>query len=79
LEEEEGVLVAEVPEGGPADQAGIEPGDLVTALEGEEVRSVEDFLGFLRRSERGDVVEVELVRDGDEMTIDVTLAGRPSS
>ena len=79
LEEQEGVLVAEVPEGGPADQAGIEPGDLVTAVGGEEVRSVEDFLGLLRRSERGDVVEVELVRDGDERTIDVTLAGRPRS
>ena len=77
LEDEEGVLVAEVPEGGPADAAGLEPGDLVTAIDGEEVRSVEDFLGLLRRSERGDVVDVELVRDGEEMTIDVTLAGRP--
>ena len=77
LDDEEGVLVAQVPEGGPADQAGLEPGDLVIALDGEAVRSVEDFLGFLRRSQRGDVVEVELVRDGEEMTIDVTLAGRP--
>ena len=77
LEDEEGVLVAEVPEDGPADQAGIEPGDLVTAVEGEEVRSVEDFLGLLRRSERGDVVEVELLRDGEELTVEVTLAGRP--
>ena len=74
---EEGVLVAEVPEGGPADQAGLEPGDLVTAVDGEEVRSVEDFLGFIRRSEPGDEVEVEVLRDGDEVTVDVTLAGRP--
>lgn len=77
LGDEEGVLVAEVPEGGPADEAGLEPGDLVTAVDGEEVRSVEDFLGFLRRSEPGDEVQVDVLRDGDEMAIDVTLAGRP--
>jgi S1-C subfamily serine protease len=77
LEDEQGALVVQVPADGPADRAGLEPGDLVTSIDGEEVRSVEDFLGFIRRSEPGDEVEVEVLRDGDEMTIEVTLAGRP--
>ena len=77
LEDEQGALVVEVPADGPAGEAGMEPGDLVTAVDGEEVRSVEDFLGFIRRSEPGDDVEVEVLRDGDERTVEVTLAGRP--
>lgn len=77
LDEEQGVLVAEAEDEGPASDAGLEPGDLITGIDGEEISAVEDFLGFLRRSEPGDEVEVEIVRDGDEQTVDVTLADRP--
>ncbi len=77
LEDEDGALVVEVPSDGPAAEAGLEPGDLVTSIDGEEVRSVEDFLGFIRRSKPGDQVDVDLLRDGEEMTVEITLAGRP--
>lgn len=77
LEDEQGALIAEVPAGGPAAASGLEPGDLVTGIDDEEIRSVEDFLGFLRRSEPGDTVDVEVLREGEAMAIEVTLAGRP--
>jgi S1-C subfamily serine protease len=77
LEDARGVLVADLERGGPAAGAGLEPGDLVTAIGDEETPSVEAFLGALRRRDPGDTVRVEVVRDGEELTIPVTLADRP--
>ena len=40
----EGVLVVNVVQGGPADRAGIRPGDVIVAVDGEPTRTPEDFL-----------------------------------
>lgn len=69
----EGVLVRDVVAKGPADAAGIRPGDVITAFGREEVRSVEEFLGALRDVEPGDEVKVELHRGDDRRTVTVTL------
>ncbi|WP_210480777.1 S1C family serine protease [Naasia sp. SYSU D00948] len=76
LEDPEGVAVLSVVEGGPADQAGIRPGDLLKAIDGEALRSPEELLGALRRQDPGDRVEVELRRGDDLETVTVTLADR---
>jgi len=74
---EEGVIVQEVVDGGPADDAGVEPGDVIVSLDGEPVRTVEEFLADLRGYDPGDEVEVDVLRDGDRRAVDVTLAERP--
>jgi serine protease DegQ len=74
---EEGVIVQSVVEGGPADDAGIEPGDVIVSFAGEPVRTVEEFLADLRRFDPGDEVAVEILRDADRRTVDLTLAERP--
>jgi S1-C subfamily serine protease len=79
LEDARGFLVADLEPGGPAAQAGMEPGDLVTSIGDEETPSVEAFLGALRRREPGETVPVQLLRDGDERTVQVTLVDRPRS
>lgn len=79
LEDARGFLIADLEPGGPAAQAGLEPGDLVTAIGDEETPSVEAFLGALRRREPGERVPVELLRDGDAQTVLVTLGDRPPS
>ena len=79
LEDARGFLVADLEPGGPAAQAGMEPGDLVTSIGDEETPSVEAFLGALRRREPGETVPVQLLRDGNERTVQVTLVDRPRS
>ena len=79
LEDARGFLVADLEPGGPAAQAGLEPGDLVTSIGDEGTPSVEAFLGALRRREPGETVPVQLLRDGDERTVPVTLGDRPPS
>jgi putative serine protease PepD len=61
--------------GGPADQAGIAPGDRVVAVEGEPVATPEEFVVQIRARVPGDEVEITVVRNGDRMTVPVTLAG----
>ena len=73
---ESGALVAEVEPGGPADNAGLGSGDVVTALGSEEVRSSGDLLSALRSYRPGDIVEVTVVGDGGEKTLDLELGER---
>lgn len=74
LAETEGVLVLQVVPDSPAEQAGLRPGDVVTDVDGERVRSVEQFLGELRGLEIGEQVRVLLLRDGEPTAVSLTLA-----
>lgn len=76
---ERGVIVLEVVPSGPADEAGVEPGDVVIELDGDTVGSVEDFLGSLRGRSPGDPVDVRVVRAGEEIDLSVTLSDQPST
>jgi serine protease Do len=73
---ESGALVAEVEPGGPADSAGIEAGDVVTALGPAEVRSSGDLLSALRRYQPGDQIEITVLRNGEESSLDLRLGER---
>jgi S1-C subfamily serine protease len=68
-----GALIVGVAERGPAAEAGVEPGDIVTHLDGTEIGSAEDLLGALRRRAPGDEVTLRLVRDGETREVTVTL------
>jgi serine protease DegQ len=74
---DEGVIVQSVVRGGPADDAGIEPGDVIVRLAGQDVRTVEDFLVELRDHDPGEDVAVDVLRDGDRRSFDVRLTERP--
>ncbi len=76
---EEGAVVVGVEEGGPADRAGVEPGDVIVAIDGEPVRLAEDVVAAVRKHDPGDTVELEIRRaDGTSETVSVTLAERPA-
>lgn len=74
-----GVVVLELVEDGPAAAAGIEPGDVITAIDGEEVETAEDFLALLRARSPGDRITVEILRGDRTMEVTVTLVERPAT
>jgi len=91
--DQEGVLVEQVHRDSPADQAGLRGsykpvfieghrvlvgGDVIIALEGEPVRSVEDLKSQLQRFEPGEVVTLTILRDGEQIQLSVTLGEKPS-
>ena len=70
---EEAPTVKKVVEGGPAEKAGIEPGDVITKFGGERVHLADDLLQILNGMEPGQVVSVELQRGDETKRIRVTL------
>ncbi len=88
-----GALVVQVSPNSPASQAQLQPseetvelqgrelavgGDVITAFNGEAVRSMDDLITYLARStEVGDTVTLTVLRDGEELDVEVTLEARP--
>jgi putative serine protease PepD len=68
-----GALVLEVVPGSPAATSDIEPGDLVTALDGDAVESMSDLGARIRAIAPGTEVTLTVERDGRTMEISVTL------
>ena len=69
----EGVVVVEVEPGSAADAAGVEPGDIVTAMDGRAVRRVSDFHGQSAVVMAGDTVALQVARDGAELTFELDV------
>lgn len=77
LVEARGALIAGVVRGGPADKAGIRPGDVLLALAGKEVANSSGMLNQIAAIRPGDAVEMRVVRRGQEKTLQVTMGKRP--
>ena len=69
LPEREGLLVRAVEEGGPADSAGIERGDLLVAAAGRELTGVDTLYEVLDEVSPGDTIDLTVVRGTDERTV----------
>lgn len=68
-----GVLLAGVRPGSAADKGGMRKGDVLVRLGKSEIGSVEDFMFVLNASKPGQTVPAVVVRDGREVTLDVTF------
>jgi putative serine protease PepD len=68
-----GAYVAEVTDGGPADEAGIKQGDIITKVDDTTITSADGMIIAIRSHEEGDVVSVTFNRNGTEQTVQVTL------
>jgi serine protease DegQ len=79
LDRAAGVVVLEVVQGGPADRAGLRPGDVIVRMDDAAVDTVEDLFGELRQRKPSSQVRITFVRDRREQQATVTLADRPSS
>jgi serine protease Do len=70
---ERGALVIRLEENGPAEAAGILPGDVITAVDGRGVTDLHHFHESLERHKVGETVSVTLWRDGKNLTVQVPL------
>lgn len=71
-----GAVVRQVEAGGPAAAAGLNAGDVITAIDGQAVISANSLIGFVRQHGSGDKVTLTYVRDGKQLDTQVTLAVR---
>ena len=68
-----GAYVGGVTSGSCADKAGIEKGDIITKIDGEEITSYADLKNAVSNHSAGDTVEVELYRAGESRTVSLTF------
>ncbi|MGI8574044.1 MAG: S1C family serine protease [Egibacteraceae bacterium] len=74
---DEGALLVEIVPDSPADQAGLQKGDIITAFDGEAVDSMAGLAGHVRTRRPDTSVTLTYVRDGEERTTEVTLTKTP--
>jgi serine protease Do len=74
LPEREGLLVRAVEDGGPADSAGIERGDLLVAAAGRELAGVDALYEVLDAVSPGDTIDLTVVRGTEERTVTAQFA-----
>jgi putative serine protease PepD len=72
-----GAQVGEVTSGGPAAKSGVQPGDVITEVDGDHVQSPDDVASAIEDNKPGDKVDVQVDRNGSSHTIQVTLGQRP--
>lgn len=72
----QGVLVEQVRPGGPAQQAGIEPGDYIIAIGDQETNTPQRLIDLVRQATPGEKIAVSLWRGGDQQTVMVTPVER---
>jgi putative serine protease PepD len=61
--------------GGPADKAGIKPGDVILEFDGHRVNAPDDLVVAIRAKSVGDQVSLKVRRGGTTMSVRVTLTG----
>jgi len=71
--EDRGLRADLVVEGKPADRAGMEKGDIITAINGHEVGDVYDYMNRLSKIKPGQTITVEIIRDNEKKVLMVQL------
>jgi serine protease DegQ len=72
-----GALVAALEPRGPADRAGVKPGDVIVGFNGSKIDNPEDVAAATLELEPGTKVTLDVLRRGDRQDIQVTLGTRP--
>jgi putative serine protease PepD len=71
--------ITQVVPGAPADNAGLQQGDEVTAVDGNAIESGDELREAIDAKRPGDKLRLTITRSGDERTVEVTLGERPAS
>src|SRR5579884_126433 len=71
---QEGVLVQQVVSGSPAAKAGLQRGDVITKIDGQDIKDEATLPKTIQKHKPGDTVQLTVERDNQERTIQVTLA-----
>jgi len=77
LTRQSGAIIAGVLKGGPADKAGMRPGDILLAVQGKPVRDTTDMLNLIAQLKPGSKAKMKVLRKNREWTLDILVGKRP--
>ncbi|WP_163268160.1 DegQ family serine endoprotease [Chelativorans alearense] len=73
LDEASGVLISGIEKGGPADNGVLQAGDIIVGFDGRKIMDVRELRRIVAESPVGKKVDVEILRKGEEQTVQVEL------
>jgi len=79
LGDAKGLLIAQILRNGPADKAGIKPGDVIQKVNGIEAKTARVMVDLVADIQPGEDVKIELTRDGVSQTVHVEVIERPTN
>ena len=71
-----GVLVQQVQPGGPAEKAGLKPGDIITTVDGRPIKDGDDLVNEIASRKPGSALRLGFIRDGKPTDTTVTVGDR---
>jgi serine protease DegQ len=77
LGRDRGAIIAGVVRGGPADRAGMRPGDILLSVQGRKVANTNDMMNLIADLPPGEKAQMTVMRKSRETTLDVTVGRRP--
>lgn len=72
----DGAIISQVILGQPAFRAGLKVYDIVISVDGQPVRNANELVEFIQSKNAGDVVTFDIIRDGENISIDVPIGNR---
>ncbi|MDV4149525.1 trypsin-like peptidase domain-containing protein [Clostridium sp. AL.422] len=73
---DEGLYIVQVTEFSPAEKAGLQGGDLIVKFDGKRIKTFDELKAIRDTKEEGDIVSVEVVRNGENKTFNVQLEAK---
>ena len=73
---DEGLYVVQVTEFSPAEKAGLQGGDLIVKFDGKRIKTFDELKAIRDTKEEGDIVSVEVMRNGENKTFEVQLEAK---
>src|SRR6056297_979026 len=79
LSPEYGVVIVEVVKDSPAEEAGIKAGDIIQNIDGYRIENMNNIIRKLYEYNKGDTVEIEIIRDSEEIDIELEFEEKPGN
>ena len=77
LESLDGVIISNIIRNGPADEAGLTGGDVITQINGAQLRNMQSALNLISQAKPGSAVKISGIRRGKEFEVTATVIQRP--
>lgn len=78
LGKQDGVIIAAVLKNGPADRAGIRPGDILISVDGKNIANMKEMFNLIATLQPESKTGVVVLRDGKEVSLEIVVGKRPS-
>jgi len=78
LSENSGALIADVKSDAPAEHAGLQPGDVITSVNGQAVKNPRDLAVDIAAVKPGDEAQLQVLRDGNAKSVSVKVGNMPN-